>query len=246
VDLATIERFHGYDALSDRLADAGVLEGNPCHEIALKVARTVGVDFLFNVAITRDRQIAGIYCGDLEAAHLVGCKDVAEWTSAEIDGPFDLLITNGGGYALDTTFYQAVKGMCGALPALGPDSTLLIASACSEGLGSKPFAELILSYGGDWKRFLADIAAAETVRLDQWEFQMRSRVLERIGLERLWFVSDGIEQEIQKRIGVTPILGCGDAQVRAQRAIDEFVSANPAARIAVVPDGPYTMLRRDS
>ena len=28
-----------------------------------------GVDFLFNVAITRDRRIAGIYCGDLEAAH---------------------------------------------------------------------------------------------------------------------------------------------------------------------------------
>ncbi|MDY7010007.1 MAG: nickel-dependent lactate racemase [Planctomycetota bacterium] len=246
VDLETIERFHGYDALSDRRADAGVLEGNPCHEIALKIARTVGVDFLFNVAITRDRRIAGIYCGDLEAAHQAGCKDVAEWTSAEIKGPFDLVITNGGGYALDTTFYQAVKGMCGAMPALGPDSTLLIASACSEGLGSKPFAELILSYGGDWRRFLSDIAAAETVRLDQWEFQMRARVLERIGLERLWFVSDGIEQEIQKRIGVTSILGDGDAQLRAQRAIDEFVSANPAARIAVLPDGPYTLLRRNS
>ncbi len=243
VDLATIERFHGYEALADRRTDTGVLDGNPCHEIALRVARTVGVDFLFNVAITRNREIAGIYCGDLEAAHLTGCKDVAEWTKSDIDGLFDLVISNGGGYALDTTFYQAVKGMCGAMPALGPDSTLLVASACSEGLGSKPFAELILSYGGDWRRFLADIAAAETVRLDQWEFQMRSRVLARVGLDKLWFVSDGIEQKVQKRIGVTPLLGAGDARTRAQRAIDEFVSANPAARIAVIPDGPYTMLR---
>ncbi len=246
VDLATIERFHGYEALADSRADTGVLEGNPCHEIALKVARTVSVDFLFNVAITRDRRIAGIYCGELNAAHLAGCKDVSEWTSSDIDDAFDLVITNGGGYALDTTFYQAVKGMCGAMPALGPDSTLLIASACSEGLGSKPFGELILSYGGDWRRFLADIAAAETVRLDQWEFQMRTRVLKRIGLEKLWFVSDGIDSATQKRIGITPILGDGDATARAQCAIDEFIAANPAARIAVIPDGPYTMLRRNS
>ncbi len=246
VDLATIERFHGCETLADRRADAGVLDGNPCHEIALRVARTVGVDFLFNVAITRNRKIAGIYCGDLEAAHLAGCKDVAEWTKAEIDGPFDLLITNGGGYPLDATFYQTVKGMCGALPALGPDSTLLIVAGCSEGLGEDAYAELILSYGGDWLRFMIDIAAADHIRPFQWDLQMRARVLSRIGLEKLWFVSDGIEQKVQKRIGVTPLLGAGDARTRAQRAIDEFVSANPSARIAVIPDGPYTMLRRQT
>jgi hypothetical protein len=44
-------------------------------------------------------------------------------------------------------------------------------------------------------------------------------------------------------IGVNPILGEGPARVRAQRAIDEYVAANPNARIAVIPDGPYTMLR---
>ncbi|MCJ7543996.1 MAG: hypothetical protein MUP47_05425, partial [Phycisphaerae bacterium] len=57
------------------------------------------------------------------------------------------------------------------------------------------------------------------------------------------FVSDGIPAEMQHHITVTPILGEGDAQQRTQRAIDEFVSAHPKARIAVIPDGPYTMLR---
>jgi nickel-dependent lactate racemase len=203
----------------------------------------VGVDFLFNVAITRDRQIAGIYCGELEAAHLVGCEDVAGWTSAEIDGPFDLVITNGGGYPLDATFYQTVKGMCTALPALGPDSTMLIVSECSEQLGSKAFAELMLSYDNDWRRFLSDAAASAETKLDQWELQMQSRVLERIGLERLWLVSDGIPAEMQRHIAVTPVLGAGDAKGRAQGAIDEFLSTRPDARLAVIPDGPYTMLR---
>ena len=247
VDLQTIQRFHGFETLSDPLADNGVLEGNPCHEIALKVARAVGVDFLFNVAITRDRRIAGIYCGDLEKAHIAGCEQVAKWTSAEIDGPFDIVITNGGGYPLDQTFYQTVKGMCGALPALESKSTLLMVSHCGEQLGSKEYTEMMLSYDNDWRRFLADIEADhDTTRLDQWEFQMQARVLDRIGLEKLWFVSDGIGEKMQRRISVTPILGPAPAQQRAQGAIDEYFSSHRDARIAIIPEGPYTMLRRQN
>ena len=65
-----------------------------------------------------------------------------------------------------------------------------------------------------------------------------------IGLENLWFVSDGIATEIQKKISVHPILGPGNAQQRAQQAIDKYIEANPGAQIAVIPEGSYTMLRR--
>ena len=243
VDLATIQRFHGYETLADPRADNGVLEGNPCHEIALTVAKAVGVDFLFNVAITRDRRIAGIYCGDLLAAHAAGCRQVAEWTTAEIDGPFDLVITNGGGFPLDQTFYQTVKGMCTALPALHAESTLLICSDCGEQVGSTDYWKLMLYWDNNWRGFLDAIARSGETKRDQWEFQMQTRVLERIGRRRLWFVSDGIAPAVQSHLAVTPIVGAGDARTRAQRAIDEYVAAHPAARIAVLPDGPYTMLR---
>jgi nickel-dependent lactate racemase len=238
-----VQRFHGYATLAHPKADNGILDGNPCHEIALKVAQAVGVDFLFNVAITRDRRIAGVYCGDLVAAHLAGCRDVATWTAATIDGPFDLVVTNGGGFPLDQTFYQTVKGMCTALPALAESSTLLVASDCAEQLGSSAYTELMLRYDNDWQRFLADIAASPQTQLDQWEFQMQSKVLARIGRENLWFASDGLATETQKHIAVTPILGNGTAQERAQRAIDGFVTSHPHARIAIIPDGPYTMLK---
>jgi len=244
VDLQTVQRFHGYQTLSNPLADTGVLEGNPCHEIALAVARKVGVDLLFNVAITGDRRIAGIYCGDLEQAHEAGCKQVAEWTTAEIDGPYDLVITNGGGYPLDQTFYQTVKGMCTALPALGAGSTMLQVSHCGEQLGSQTFTELMMKWDGDWRGFLAHISAnKDRTELDQWGFQMQARVLAVIGPEKLWFVSDGIPARVQMHIGVNPLLGPGPAASRAQQAIDKYVATHPAARIAVIPDGPYTMLR---
>lgn len=245
VDLATLQRFHGYDTLADPRADNGVLDGNPCHEIAMKVARTVGVHFLFNVAIAQDRQIAGIYCGDLVEAHLTGCEQVARWATAEIAGPFDLVVTCGGGYPLDQTFYQTVKGMCTALPALGPDTTLLQVSHCCQRLGSNAYTELIMTWAGNWRGFLDHIREHRNeTKLDQWELQMQCRVLARIGVENLWLATDGIEPDVQKLMNLTPILGDGDAAVRAQRAIDEYVAAHPAARIAVIPEGPYTMLRR--
>ena len=245
VDLETVQRFHGYDTLIDPSANNGVLEGNPCHAIALKVAKTVGVDFLFNVAITRDRKLAGIYCGDLEAAHVAGCEQVADWTTAEIDSPFDLVITNGGGAPLDQTFYQAVKGMCTSLPALGEGSTLLQVSHCGEQLGSDHYTKLMCCWGEDWRGFLKHIAAnRHETQLDQWEFQMQARVLDRIGVENLVLATDGISPDVMAQIAVTPAPGEGDAAARAQAFIDAFCAANPAAQIAVIPDGPYTMIRR--
>ena len=134
--------------------------------------------------------------------------------------------------------------MCTAVPALGPDTTLLQISHCDEGVGSRAYTELMRAWGSDWRGFLRHIEAnRHETRLDQWEFQVQCRVLDRIGRERLWFASDGIPDELQGHLGLTPLLGEGDAIQRAQRAIDDYLSAHHGARVAVVPEGPYTMLR---
>ena len=49
--------------------------------------------------------------------------------------------------------------------------------------------------------------------------------------------------ETQRGLGVTPVGGAGDAVARAQRHLDAFVQQQPGARVAVIPEGPYTMLR---
>jgi hypothetical protein len=232
VDLETIRRFHGWRALADARAENGLIEGNPCHAISLAVARAVGVDFLFNVAITSDHRAAGIWCGDLEAAHAAGCEQVRRWTTARVREPFDLVVTCGGGYPLVT-----------ALPALGPTGTLLQVSHCGEGVGSRAYQELMLRWGGDWRGFLADLQAhPDRTELDQWEYQMHARVLARIGAQNLWLATDGIAPAIQARLSVRPVPGRGDAQSRAQHALTTYLAAHPAARVCVLPDGPYTLL----
>lgn len=243
VDLETVQRFHGYRTMGDPAAVEGRLAGNPCHAIAVQVAQRVGCDFLVNAAITHDREPAGVFAGDLIAAHERGCARVGEWTSVQVDEPYDLVVQSAGGYPLDESFYQTVKGMVTALPALRADSTLLVCSACTE-VGSPEYTALMRRHGGDWRAFLAAIAATATTAKDQWEYQMQTRVLERIGVRGLLLANDGLPRDVQQSLAVTPVPGTGDAAERAQRWIDEFAARHPRARIAAIPEGPYTMLRR--
>ncbi len=242
VDLETVQRFHGHRTMGDPAATEGRMQGNPCHEIGMQVAQQVGCDFLVNAAITHDRELAGVFAGDLVAAHEAGCRQVGAWTSAVVEQPFDLVVTSAGGYPLDESYYQTVKGMVTALPALHDESELLMMTACTE-VGSPEFTALMQRYGNDYEAFLRDIEASGRTEKDQGQFQMQTRVLRRIGQARLLLANDGLPLPTQRGLGVTPLGGEGDVGARVQRHLDAFVAARPDARVAVIPEGPYTMLR---
>jgi len=245
-DLASVQRFHGYRVMNDPRATNGVLEGNPCHEEALRVARTVGCDFLANVAITQDRQVAGFFCGDLEAAHLAGCRQVGRWARVQIDRPYDLVVTTGGGYPLDATYYQTVKGIVGALPATHAKSTLVVLSSCHEGIGSPEYCRLMDRWGRDWQGFLESIRQSGRVEKDQWQHQMQTRALAKLSPARVRLVCDGMPAEMQRAMGVHPVIGAGGAVARCQRFVDQYVDTHPGARVALIPEGPYTMITTGS
>ena len=124
---------------------------------------------------------------------------------------------------------------------------MLTISECSESIGSDSYVKLMLKYSNDWQSFLSDIASdPDRVVTDQWQFQMQCRVLEKIGREKLFFISDGISYEIQDKISVNPVLGSGNVRERAQGFIDTFVKKNPDESICVIPEGPYTLLNKES
>jgi lactate racemase len=242
VDLQTIQRFHGHAIMGDPHSASGILENNPCHAESLRIARIIGADFLLNVAINDHRQITGIYAGDLEAAHAAGIADVQRGTSALVESPADLVITCAGGYPLDQTFYQSVKGMVAALPACHKNSTLLILSDCYEGIGSASYQQIMFDWSNRWQEFLHHITTAP-VQKDQWQAQLHTRVLNHIGQERLHFATDALPPETLSKLWVTPLPGTGPAAQRAQYFIDGYLRKNPAASLAMIPEGPYTLLR---
>ncbi|MBN1346377.1 MAG: nickel-dependent lactate racemase [Phycisphaerae bacterium] len=248
VNLETIQKFHSPDFLEHPKATFGVLEGNPCHVEAIEVARRVGIDFLVNVTVTTEQDITGVYAGDSDAAHQAGCAAVAEAMGIGVRRQYDTVVTCGGGYPLDTTFYQTVKGMCFAEPFVKQGGTMVIASGCAQGIGSDIYLDIMRRYaGGRWRQFIEDIKASDRVEKDQWEYEMQCRVLRKVGVEGLRFVTDGVDAATLSDCSVTPAPGCGESGRSAQETLNELLSSirrdRPDASWAIIPSGPYILPR---
>jgi len=235
-DLTAIQRFHGPGFLEDPRAAAGVLDGNPCHREATDAARLAGAHFILNVTVDAERQVLDVFAGELDGAFRAAAERAGERSRAVAPGPADLVVASAGGYPLDATFYQAVKGMVAALPALREGGTLVVAAACSEGIGSREYADLMFRYAGRWRDFLRDIQAREAVEQDQWQFEMQCKALAKVGERNLIVCTDGIPPDTLRRLSVTP------GEKSLQDTVDAFLAARPNARIAVIPEGPYTLV----
>jgi len=153
-------------------------------------------------------------------------------------------VTSGGGYPLDKTFYQTVKGMVGALPVVREGGTILIASACSEGIGNPEYADLMLRYDGRHEQLVPDILARGDVEQDQWEFEEQCKVLRRVGVGGLVVSTDGIPLDTLRRLSVTPaqtLCDAADPQARIQGALDFLLAVRPGATVVAIPEGPYVL-----
>ncbi|MFW6189401.1 MAG: nickel-dependent lactate racemase [Planctomycetota bacterium] len=238
VDLETIRHFHGAEFMGDPNTRNARLEGNPCHEEALSVARMAGVDFSLNVVMNRERKMVRAFAGDLEEAHERGCRFVREHACRRVEQPADLVVTSSGGYPLDATFYQCVKGFVSALPAVRPDGRILAFGACSEGIGSDEYEELMAEYADRPQEFLEEIRRPDCWRKDQWELQMQCRTLEKVGRDGLHFVTPGLNEKQLAKLGLTAHGAAPDRPGAAvQEVLDELLQAD--ATVSAFPEGPY-------
>jgi nickel-dependent lactate racemase len=236
--LDTIRMFHGYQFLSDPNAANAVLTGNPCHLENTSVARLCPADFSVNIILDQSKKINKIISGEQFISHEKAIEYVRGRSCRTVPAPADLAITSGGGYPLDTTFYQCVKGMVNALPALKNNGKMIVFGSCTEGIGSPEYTQLVKKYSGRPDNFLHDISHGHFFIKDQWQFQMHIRVLEKIGLENLHFYTTGISIEELALLSVTPHAVSSETMAKSiQRQIDHAVASGK--KIAVFPEGPY-------
>ena len=239
-DLRTVQRLHGPKLLSHPEARAGVLDGNPCHEEALGIARMAGVDLIVNVTLDQHGRVVGVYVGDLDAAHRLGVRELEMRLRLEVLTPADVVVTSAGGFPLDGTFYQAVKGFVAALEVVKPGGVVVCCAACSEGVGSDEYRDLMLRYRGDFRRFLRDLSRRRSVTRDQWQYQMHARVLERVGVEGLFCVTDGVEAGTLGDLSVSPPLGEGREML--QETLDAVLERFTDPHVVAIPEGPYVIV----
>ena len=231
--METIEHLHGPEILEHPLATTGVLDGNPLHEAALEIARRAGADFILNVAMDEDRRITGVFAGELDQAHRYGVGHVNGMVVATVEEPVDIVVTSSAGYPLDTTFYQAVKGMVGVLDILREGGSIVIAAGCADGIGSAEF-EGLLRKTTDIDAFIDWIRQPGVFTIDQWEIEELVKALKK---GCVYLYTEGLSDDDVRDCLVEPI---PSVEAGIARALERH---GAGATIAVVPRGPYVIPR---
>ena len=165
------------------------------------------------------------------AAWEEGVRFLERIVKVPVPEPVDVVVTSSAGYPLDTTWYQAVKGLTGALPIVKQGGTIIMVASLSEGLGSAEFQQLIAD-NPDLGLFKQRILGKDYFVMDQWQLEELAKVRERC---RVKVVSRGLSADVLGRCHVE------HAATVEQAVQDSLAQYSPRAKIAVIPKGPYVL-----
>lgn len=229
--LETVKVWHGPDFIEHPKADCGILDGNPVHEENTAIGQMAGCDFIVNVTLDEQRQVTGVVAGDMIEAFHEGVELIRGVVTAEVAEACDVVVTSSAGYPLDTTFYQAVKGLTGALPIVKEGGRIIIAASLSEGVGSPEF-ESLFAENPSLDVFMERILGKDYFVMDQWQLEELAKVLRKA---KVTFVSDGLTSE---RLGELFVEAAASVEDAVAGALEDY---GPDAQIAVIPKGPYVL-----
>jgi lactate racemase len=167
----------------------------------------------------------------MEAAFLEGVAFVRQVVVDTVREPVDVVVTSAAGYPLDTTFYQAVKGLTGALPIVKQGGTIILAASMSEGIGSPEFQSLFRE-NESLEIFVERILGKNYFVLDQWQLEELAKVCRKA---RVKIVSDGLPSETIDSLFVE------SAPSVEQAVAESLAEYGPQATMAVIPKGPYVL-----
>src|SRR5580700_2189481 len=229
---ATIRTFHSARFMEDPLAVQCNLVGNPLHEEQLEIVRGLGDVYALNTVIDDDRDLAYVNFGEIIASHAAAVAFIECAIRVPTRRRFKTVVTSSAGYPLDKTYYQTIKGMVTPMDILAPGGSLIIASACSEGFGSKEFRAAqrrLIELGPD--KFLATLSAKSMADVDEWQTEMQLKPM-RVG--RISLYTSGLSDEERALTGVEMIADLDETIARSITRADD-----PC--VAVIPEGPYVV-----
>ena len=230
----TITTFHNHRFMSDPGADNCVLDGNPLHREQMEILERIGGALALNTVIDERRRLAFVNFGECRESHLEAVAFVRRYAEVTLPRRFSTVVTSAAGYPLDKTYYQTVKGMVGALGVLEDGGDLIVASECSEGLGSAEYRDAqrrLVEQGPDG--FLAGISGKPHADVDEWQTQMQTRSLAR---GRILLFAGGLGPSDRALTAVTHVSSVGEA-------VAESMARHRDSRVAVIPEGPYVVPR---
>lgn len=220
---------HGLQMISHPKATWGVTEGNPIWMEMREVALRTNPTFLLNVALNVQRQITGVFAGDMLVAHAEGCAFVKEHAMAGVEALYEIVITTNSGYPLDQNLYQSVKGLSAASQVVRQGGAIVIATACEDGLPDHGRYAELLAEAGSLQGILDMLAQPGFTAQDQWQIQVQAQIQQRADV---YIYSDGLsEAQIERAL----FIPCRDVERTLGELLQRYGSE---ARMCVMPEGP--------
>jgi len=229
--LTTVMSNHGAKNIGDPRAAFGITEGNPLWEELRDIALRVGPSFLLNVTLNEQRQITGVFAGDLLTAHKVGCEFVRKSAMQRVKSPFDIVVTTNSGYPLDLNLYQGVKGMSAGARIIQQGGLLILACECREGVPAKSPMDTLLRSAASPEEILTMLATPGFARPEQWQAQIQALIQRRAEV----LVYSSLPDDVIRACHLKP---CHDIASAVRERLD---SLGQNARVAVLPQGPLTI-----
>lgn len=230
-DIDAILDNHGAGMIAHPQATWAVTEGNPIWEEMQKVAQATAPTFLLNVTLNREREITGVFAGDLAEAHRAGVSFVRRTALRPVRTLFDIVVTSNSGYPLDLNLYQAVKGMSAAAQIVRPGGHIIIAAECWDGIPDHGEYGRLLREARSPEGLLERIMSPGFRCQDQWEAQVQAQIQRKATVH---VYADGLSDDQLREALVVPCRSIEETVARLRRE-------NPSATVAVLPEGPQTV-----
>jgi nickel-dependent lactate racemase len=217
-----------------------VTAGNPIFEEMRDVALKSDPHFTLNVTLDVEKQLTGVFAGELVAAHDAAISHAARQYIRPIERQFDLVVVTNMGYPADLSLYQSVKGMSVASQACSTGGAILLVAECREGLGGPEYVDLMRSEQSPRALLARFEQGAHQTLHDQWQVQVQAMVQARCdvwlhsSLDRATVESAHLCYAADVDSALEHILGEQRARLRREPAV------------CVMPYGQLTVPRRTS
>jgi nickel-dependent lactate racemase len=223
---------HGADMIADPKATWGITWGNPIWEEIREIAFKGNSSFLLHVTLNKDKEVTGVFAGDLDAAHAAGCAFVKETAMVPVSKHFDIVITTNSGYPLDLNLYQAVKGMSAAAQVVREGGAIIVAADCWDGIPDHGLYSQLLQEASSPQDLLDTIRAPGFLKQDQWQAQIQAQIQLKANV---YVRTDNLTNE---QILSALLLPCQNIEKTVEMLLDKY---GPQARICILPEGPQTI-----
>lgn len=230
--LETVLRNHCAGNIDDPRATWGNTLGNPLWEEVNEAAAMVGSNFLLNVTLNRDKEITGVFAGDLNEAHSQGCVFVKRKAMVPVKELFDIVISSNSGYPLDLNLYQSVKGMSAAAQAVKEGGSIIMAADCWDGIPDHGNYGRLLSGAESYETMLEKIRVRGFQEQDMWQAQIQALISQKADL---FFYSHNLTD---KQIRGALLKPCRNIEAAVNELRKRYGSKT---RICVLPEGPQTI-----